>query len=417
MTDFYSLLKQSILERDIRDSAAREAVYSQAREAIIKQLWAYQPPLAADEIDTRVGAYDSAVERIEADLSVAFAEATPRAEKPAAASKMRDKSGGRRPPPEKAQPEPEPIVAEEDEAPPIADWHGDIADLVYDEDEQEPVRVPRARAAAAEARLAYDEDAAYTDDEPAPRTTTGGTAVATRAQSERWADNGMETEATSRMPWLSRLGRNESERIQVLGGAIAGLVVALGLFGGYMLFFRADGGVTLDVNTRREVSDAATATRIANEQTTVEQTYTLFDGRDPTIFVSTPDNPVRFVSDAGGFARVSSTASAPGVKVHVGPGLAARLAGREVRVTIVARAAPENGALNMRFAYQSGLAVSHWQTANLDATYEAVAMRWRPPAMQTEGGDYLLIEPGIPGDGTAVDIQSVQIDVLGNTPT
>lgn len=415
MTDFYALLKQSIIERDLRDAAAREAVYLQARDAIIKQLWAYQPPLAADEIDTRVGAYDTAVERIEADLLVAFANGEI-PEKP--------KPGRRRPaappPPPPPPPEPEEAMSEEDDASPIADWNSDpgaIGDEVFDEDEafveegeEEDSRgVPRAAAAPtsrSRARMAYDEDAAYA--EPAPAG-AGGAA--------RWEASSMDAPARaaeSGLSWMAWLGRTDHERIQVLAGAISGLFLALAVLGAYLFLARgADEGVTLDIGVRREVSDAATAARIAADDVSVEQAYTLFDGRDPTIFVSTPDNPVRFVSEGGGFARVSSTASSPGVKAHIGPGLASRLAGREVRVTIIARAAPDNGALNMRFAYQSGLAISHWQTANLDTEYEAVAMRWRLPAMQTgEAGDYLVVEPGIPGDGTAVDIQSIRIDVL-----
>ncbi len=77
MTDFYALLKQSILDRGIRSATDREEVYAQARRAVIKQLWDFRPPLAADEIDMRVGAYDKAVERIEADLRVTFASAAP----------------------------------------------------------------------------------------------------------------------------------------------------------------------------------------------------------------------------------------------------------------------------------------------------------------------------------------------------
>lgn len=404
MTDFYTLLKQSIIERDIREPQAREVVYSQAREAIIKQLWAFEPPLAADEIDTRVGAYDRAVERIEADLKVGFAngEIPERRKKPAR--------------------EAEPAVAfaevgeeEADDAPPIADWQADIDDLEY-EDEPEAAAVPRAGAATvsarAPARLAYDEDAAYA--EPAP----SRAAVPAETASQRWAGKAMVEAPRRGLPdLLGRFGKTDGDRVQVLAGAITGLVLALALLAGYLLFFRGNddpAAVTVDIGMRREVSDAATATRIANESATVEQSYSVFDGRDPTVFVSTPDNPVRFVSDGGGFARISSTASAPGVKVHIGPGLAARLAGREIRVTLIGRAAPDAGAFSMRFAYQSGLAISHWQTANLGDSYEAVAMRWRPPAMQTgTNGDYLLIEPGIPGDGTAVDIQSIKIDVLG----
>jgi hypothetical protein len=103
------------------------------------------------------------------------------------------------------------------------------------------------------------------------------------------------------------------------------------------------------------------------------------------------------------------------VKVLIGPGLATRLAGHNVRITIVARSSPDIGAAAMRFAYQSGYAISHWQTANLGADYAAVGMLWRVPTMRTNpAGDYLQIEPGIPGDGTGVDIKSISIDVLAS---
>ena len=29
-----------------------------------------------------------------------------------------------------------------------------------------------------------------------------------------------------------------------------------------------------------------------------------------------------------------------------------------------------------------------------------------------ETGDYIVVEPGIPGDGTGVDIRSVEVDIL-----
>jgi hypothetical protein len=101
------------------------------------------------------------------------------------------------------------------------------------------------------------------------------------------------------------------------------------------------------------------------------------------------------------------------VKAIIGPGLAERLAGQRVRVTLLVRSSTDFGAGAMRFAYQSGLAISHWQTANLSADYQPVGIIWRVPTMRTNpAGDYLVIEPGIPGDGTGVDIQSIKIDVL-----
>jgi hypothetical protein len=173
-------------------------------------------------------------------------------------------------------------------------------------------------------------------------------------------------------------------------------------------------GVTVDIGVRREVSDAATAARIPQDNVKVAQTFAVNDGRDPTIFATTPDNPIQF-DNANGFARVSSSTSAPGVKVLIGPGLAARLAGHQVRVVIDARSSLDGGAANMRFAYQSGLAISHWQTANLASDYKELGIVWRVPIMRTSpNGDYLLIEPGIPGDGTGADIRAIRIDILAS---
>jgi hypothetical protein len=105
------------------------------------------------------------------------------------------------------------------------------------------------------------------------------------------------------------------------------------------------------------------------------------------------------------------------VRLNIGPGIAGRLAGQPARIVIVARSSRESGALNMRFAYQSGIALSHWQSADLGNDYTSYGIVWRVPAMQTDpNGDYLLIEPGIPGDGTAADIKSVRLDLLAKEP-
>ena len=101
--------------------------------------------------------------------------------------------------------------------------------------------------------------------------------------------------------------------------------------------------MTVDIDARHEVSDAATAVRLAAETMPVDQTFMLFDGRDPTVFETSPDNPIRFDANSG-TVRVSSSTGSPGVKALIGPGLATRLAGQDVRVTIVARSSSEAGA-------------------------------------------------------------------------
>jgi hypothetical protein len=244
---------------------------------------------------------------------------------------------------------------------------------------------------------------------------------------EHWRDEEAvyrEEPATPPRPGLPppqrRLGwtLSEADKVRVLIGAIAALALVLIGLVIYLMLPGRETGVTLPLN-RGQVSDAAAAERIANASLDVKESFVLFDGRDPTVFLASPDNPVRLDNDGGGaFARVGTSTASSGVRVQIGPGLASRLAGQNIRVVMTTRSSPDRGALNMRFAYQSGLALSHWQTANLAGGFASAGMTWIVPQMRTSptGADYLIIEPGIPGDGTYADIRSIRIDVLGAAP-
>jgi hypothetical protein len=413
MTDFYALLKQSMIDRGLKDENDRKEVYAQARRAVVKQLWDFRPPLAADEIDMRVGAYDTAVERIEAELREAFASGE---------IAVQTKKAVRQSPlsaPLTAPPAP-PATGDDEDSPPLANW--------WEEDEhidleRAPPRkttrfVPERRPPPVEEAVlaeAPDEDGrADEGEDEEPYEVAGG--APSRWSKRRTYDEGVEREAptpilATLMAWL---GTEEQRKIRLLAIAIGALFIILVGIGAYYFATRQEAGVTLPIGVRHEVSDAATATRVAGQKLPVAQSFSVFAGKDPTVFMTTPDNPVRFDS-ANGFARISSSTSTPGVKVLIGPGLAASLAGHNVRVTIVARSSPDSGAAAMRFAYQSGYAISFWQTANLGNDYAPVAMLWRVPTLRTNpAGDYLQIEPGIPGDGTSVDVQSITIDVLSS---
>jgi hypothetical protein len=104
-----------------------------------------------------------------------------------------------------------------------------------------------------------------------------------------------------------------------------------------------------------------------------------------------PDNPGRF---DGEFARIATSTSSAGAKVIIGAGLSSRLAGRTIRVTIDARSARENGATSMRFAYQSGVAISHWQTANLSSFPNSA---WSGGCRRSHPWRRLHHQAGIPG--------------------
>ena len=418
MTDFYALLKQSILDRGLSDADDRHEVYAQARRAVIKQLWDFRPPLAADEIDMRVGSYDTAVERIETELRQVFAS------KPA--SKPAGKAPGQKATPPRRQ-APEPVrsatyAREQGQSTALAEWAREQPDYAPPTRRAVAPYTPPPEAEAANDDYedeAYEEaeEAAYEEEEEAPPPPARGrSAPAQRPRMDRWSANAARQAAPTKFDiqdWLGWLGTGEQLKVRLLAIGVGTMVVILVGIGAYVLGARsaqAPGG-----SVRTEVSDAATAARIPNENATVSASYALFDGRDPRVFATTPDNPVYF-DDNNGFARITSSTSAAGVKALIGPGLAARLAGQNVRIVITARASQEAGAASMRFAYQSGLAISHWQTANLSSDFTQLGMEWRVPTMRTsaDGGDALIIEPGIPGDGTGMDIKAIRIDVLGS---
>jgi hypothetical protein len=401
LTDFYTLLKQSILERRITDPARRKAIYGQARSALVRQLTAQQPKLSDPAIASRATAFDRAIQRVEAELAVEFANAgddgyddnPTTVEREATGWDVRDEA-----------------VEDEDPSAPI-----EPEDPLYTprSGRGRDVSLPRGVALADIAEpddgllppVPYrdqwtDEEAVLREDDgEAPPVVQGGLPPPRR-----------------RLGWTL----SETDKVRVLIGAIGALaLILIGLLV-YLFLPGRDAGVTLPINSRGSVSDAATANRIAGQTLDVKQSFIVFDGGDPTIFQASSDNPVHLDNDAtGAFARIGTSTASTGVKVQIGPGLASRLAGQNIRVVVTARASAERGALNMRFAYQSGIALSHWQTANLSPAYADAGMTWIVPQLRTSanGADYLLIEPGIPGDGTYADVGNIRIDLLGSAPT
>ena len=504
MSDFYSILKESIIDRGIVDSGERDAIYAQARRAMIRRLWSFEPPLDEEEIESRIAAFDVAVSDIEADVMAAFS-----APADDASAAMDDDYAVEEQAPADYR-DADPYAADAHDADPyvrdrhardtyVADRHeADPYAAGYDED-REPVDRPAANsrrvpalidpiAAGRQVRDAglvryyeearrlslqeplYDDGHDELPDEPqaydpAPARRAHAEVSRRRAapepppdpyedepgygeepppqlypprrqsRSDRWsedsprrdppqrpqkqapsgpraADDGLPRRRQRQRP-APRQPLSDRDKIYMLLGAIGVCVLVLGGIGVYALVPR-DSGVTVDIDARHEVSDAATAVRLAAEAMPIDQTFMLFDGRDPTVFETSPDNPIRFDANSG-TVRISSSTGSPGVKALIGPGLATRLAGHDVRVTIVARSSREAGAAGLRFAYQSGVAISHWQTVNLGTDFQAVALTWRVPTLQTDrSGDILVIQPGIPGDGTGADVKSIKIDLLAS---
>lgn len=464
MSDLYSLIRRSIIDRGLISAAAREEVYQQARTAVIRELWSYEPPLTEDEIDARVGQFDLAIDELEGDLADALAEPAevPPAEpsRPAKGAVSVFEGYDRDTdyvPAYVAQPRPRPSeqgpssARAERSLPPPASGGGAAArdplalrsaaieaalrsagadDLVFEE-ERRAEQHPDSEDAEFGRPHAFAETA-ETDDDHHPTRRSWEDDRPGSEEGEAWHDDdddaearpsssgpqheGNETfEAPAKRPWTELFADlNERTRIRILIGAIAGLGLVLVVLAGLMLssLLSPSGGRPQTA----AVAPGPTPVESGADETAapadIAQTFTVFDGSDPTVFESGPGNPVRFDKSAG-FARITSSAADPGVRVIIGPGLAGRFSGRSVRVTLLARAARENGATGLRFAYENGIAISNWQTANLANDFVSYSLVWRVPALRVDPNtDQLLIEPGIPGDGTAADIKSIKIDVL-----
>ncbi|MBN9672509.1 hypothetical protein [Roseibium aggregatum] len=69
MADYYSILKKTITSLPESNGAARRSVYSRARNAIVNQLKAYEPPLSPSEITAEQLRLEEAIRKVEAEAA------------------------------------------------------------------------------------------------------------------------------------------------------------------------------------------------------------------------------------------------------------------------------------------------------------------------------------------------------------
>ncbi len=69
MADYYSILKKTIASLPENNGSARRNVYSRARNAIVSQLKAYEPPLSPSEITAEQLRLEEAIRKVEAEAA------------------------------------------------------------------------------------------------------------------------------------------------------------------------------------------------------------------------------------------------------------------------------------------------------------------------------------------------------------
>ncbi|WP_346911636.1 hypothetical protein [uncultured Roseibium sp.] len=84
MADYYSILKKTIGSLPENNGAARRGVYSRARNAIVNQLKAYEPPLSPSEITAEQLRLEEAIRKVEAEAARESLGLNPLSKPPAA---------------------------------------------------------------------------------------------------------------------------------------------------------------------------------------------------------------------------------------------------------------------------------------------------------------------------------------------
>lgn len=97
MADYYSILKKTIASLPENNGSARRNVYSRARNAIVSQLKAYEPPLSPSEITAEQLRLEEAIRKVEAEAARETLMATRPA--PAAPAPMAPAGGASAPAP------------------------------------------------------------------------------------------------------------------------------------------------------------------------------------------------------------------------------------------------------------------------------------------------------------------------------
>lgn len=156
MADYYSILKKTIASLPESNGAARRSVYSRARNAIVNQLKAYEPPLSPSEITAEQLRLEEAIRKVEAEAARESLGLTPAA---VAAS----------PPVETPAPQPAAPVAEDPVSEPIV--QPAEPEYVEEPSPEEPIAEPQPQPAAQEqvSPEPHQEPAAAIDEDvPSP---------------------------------------------------------------------------------------------------------------------------------------------------------------------------------------------------------------------------------------------------------
>jgi len=293
MADYYSILKKTIASLPENNGAARRSVYSRARNAIVNQLKAYEPPLAPSEITAEQLRLEEAIRKVEAEAARESLGLGAPVAKPDPQAPATDTAPAVAPPvpasePAASEPEPAPVNAP-DNTDPIAATPGDetpspLKDTLAEaetlgsaasqaaqsaRDVAEPGDEPAAADVASVRQEPAFEDPTGADDglfETASQSATVSDPAATAPAADGKANASDRKTGRGRRsrPSASEALRGNSSNSKVLPIAAAA-VLAIVVLGAGAFFLLPSGDETADSDVSAPVQDTQTATALQPE--------------------------------------------------------------------------------------------------------------------------------------------------------
>ena len=214
--------------------------------------------------------------------------------------------------------------------------------------------------------------------------------------------------------------RNLFNRVMPPAAALAtvGIILAVTQFYGREIVDRVEEGLrpreAVRIDAPRAPEPVIPKTEIAASgapTNALKPDATLFDGTDASVFVANAAHPIEVLGEADHrFARItSSLTDSADARLVIPPAIADRLAGREVHIVVAARSATEDGSGTVRFAYRAGDETTAFVAQPLGKDYRRLELVWNVPGGSSLGQHSILIEPGLLGGGSSVDIRNAVI--------
>lgn len=129
-------------------------------------------------------------------------------------------------------------------------------------------------------------------------------------------------------------------------------------------------------------------------------------------FTSTSDGTILYAVMATNLPRKMASASA-GIFVTLGPQYESYFAGKNLKMTVVARQGTPNPLESFDVGYFTvGAGDSGWKNFKLTSNFTAYSFMFTPKVGANSGNDYFGVWPGTEGRSQTMEVQSMSVEII-----